>query len=227
MKSITDHRIVLIVSVCVILLTATGIVSGAVTGEFESQYDSYGGESSTDVPGNEIQTSGTLQFTGEDSVDVRIDIRSAQHTLLDRRSVTLLQPGDTSISFDKINTERGVRYTADEVPAGTDLEVEYVVYPVSGLDRDEIESSTVSVSFERPGGNRDSEVISVNTELDRTHEDAIDELRQEAGVEGNPSWGELGLVWQVMTALGGLLLLAVLVSLVLWLTSGNDDTVDI
>lgn len=227
MKSITDHRIVLIVSVCVVLLAATGIASGAVAGEFESQYDSYGDDSSTDVPGNEIQTSGTLEFTGEDSVDVRIDIRSSRHTLLDRESVTLLQPGDTSISFDRINTERGVRYTADEIPAGTNLELEYVAYPVSGLDRDEIESSTVSVSFDRPSGDRDSETIAVTTELDRTHEDVIDDLRQEAGVEGNPSWGELGLLWQSMTALGGLLILAVLISLVLWLTSSNDDTVDV
>lgn len=198
----------------VVLVVSTGVATAAVTGSFDSSYDGYNDGTDTDARGHEIQVSGTLEFSGENAVNPQILVRDTQYTVLDESSVQLLQPGDTSINFEKRYTENGVMYTASEVPSGTTLDLRFVTYPVSGLDRSEIESAQVLVSYERPGGGNDQNRISVTTSIDNTPTKVISSINQ---------GDQVSIVVQILAVIGGLALLLVLVMTIYSVVSGEDD----
>ncbi|AZH24655.1 hypothetical protein [Haloplanus aerogenes] len=153
----------------VVLLTASaGVASAAVAGDFTSSYDGYNDDSDTSVPGHEIQVSGSLEFSGENAVDARIVVYSSQHTVLEDSSVELLQPGASSVDFTRDYVNRGVRYSADEVPSGTRLELEFVVYPVSGLTQSELTSAEVVVRYDTPAGDQEESRMEVTTAMSNT-----------------------------------------------------------
>jgi len=152
----------------VFLVAGAGVASAAVAGDFTSSYDGYNDDSDTSVPGHEIQVSGSLEFSGENAVDARIVVYSSQHTVLDDSSVELLQPGASSVDFTRDYVNRGVRYSAEEVPSGTRLELEFVVYPVSGLTQSDLTSAEVVVRYDTPGGDREESRMEVTTSMSDT-----------------------------------------------------------
>lgn len=190
-----------------VLIGGTGIASAAVAGDFSSTYDGYNDGKDTDVPGHEIQVTGTLEFSGENAVNPRITISPTENTVLDDPTVSLQQSADSSIDFRRINYGNGVRYSAEEIPDGTDFSLSFVVYPVSGLSQSEITSAQVRVQYERPGGGNEDQTIDVTTSLNNTAPQVISELEasqnegEENGGGGYPLW---------MQGLGGLAVLVVL-----------------
>lgn len=187
---------------CVLLLTTAGIATAAVAGDFTSSYDGYNDGSDTDTRGNEIQISGTLEFSGENAIDPQIIVRSSQHTVLDDESVNLLQPGSSSVNFDRGHVDNGVGFTADEIPSGTQLELETVVYPVSGLTQSEIKSAEVTVQYETPSGNTEEEQMDITTSLSNTPPQVISNQQQGQ---------QIGLLMKGLAGVGGLTLLIVVV----------------
>jgi hypothetical protein len=216
--SIVRYGIVLVVVMT--LVASAGVASAAVAGTFSSTYDGYDG-SETSVRGHEIQVSGTLEVSGESAVNPRIEITSTQNTVLDDGTVTLLQPGDSSANFERRYSENGVTYTADEIPPGTTLNLEFVVYPVAGLTSGEITSAQVVVTYARPGGDRTRETFDVSTSLSATAPQAITAAEQrtpEPSAPGPRDWAIRGLA-----ALGALMLVFILLVFVWNVVSGDDD----
>lgn len=185
-----------------ILLCGAGVATAAVSGNFSSSYDGYNDDTATDVRGHEIKVSGTLEFSGENAVNPQITIRSSQHTVLDDKTVQLLQPGGSSVNFNRRNFDGGVRYTADEIPAGTQLELTFVVYPVSGLTKSEIKSAEIAVRYERPDGSTARKVMEVTTSLNNTPPQILNNRQQAQRMD---------LVIKGLAVIGGITLLLVVV----------------
>ncbi|MFB6108010.1 MAG: hypothetical protein ABEJ82_04100 [Haloplanus sp.] len=201
--------------VVLVLLVSAGVASAAVTSSFSSSYDGYNDGSDTAAPGHEIQVSGSLDFSGDSAVNPRIVIRDTDNTVLDESSVTLLQPGDTSIDFEKQYVENGVAYTADEIPAGTTLNLEFLVYPVAGLDRSELDSAEVVVTYAPAGGDRTRERFAVTTQMSNTPPQVISSIEQ---------GDKLGLVVKGLAVVGALAVaLVVLMALYSAVSGGSDD----
>jgi hypothetical protein len=168
----------IILLILILLIAGAGVATAAVSGNFSSSYDGYNDDTDTDIRGHEIQISGTLEFSGENAVNPRIIIRSSQHTILDDGSVELLQPGGSAINFNKQYTESGVRYTADEIPSGTQIELNYVVYPITGLTQSEVRSAQVIIRYETPSGATEQNQIDVTTSLSNTPPQVLSSQQQ-------------------------------------------------
>lgn len=189
-------------ALAVLLLGGASIATAAVAGDFSSSYDGYNDGSETSVSGHEIQVTGTLEFSGENAVDPTIVVRPTGNTVLDDENVELLQPGGSSIDFNRNYVEGGVRYTAQEIPSGTELELDFVVYPVSGLEQSQIKSAEVVVRYETPGGSSERKRIDVTTELGNTPPKVINS--QQRGQQ-------MGIIVKILAGIGALTLLLVVV----------------
>lgn len=207
--------------VLVLLIAASGVAGAQVTGEFSSTYSGYDEAQDSNGEQNQIETSGTLEFEESNVVDVTIRVYQSDNAVLDYSSVELLQPGDSSIEFDRFTNDNGVVYAADEIQSGTTVELSYESYAISGLDQDEIESSTVTVTYRQPGGEETTEEYDVTTQLENTPNQVIADLNEQAGLEGTPGWGDLGILFKILTVLGGIMILVLVVTLILWITSSN------
>jgi hypothetical protein len=215
---ITRGGVVLFIVVA--LAVSAGVASAAVAGSFSSTYDGYD-DSDTEARGHEIQVTGTIDISGESAVNPRITVRSTGNTVLDDSAVTLLQPGDSSVDFERRYGENGVVYTADEIPAGTTLNLEFVVYPVAGLANDEITSAQVVVTYSRPGGDRTRETFDIATSLSNSPAQALTEARNrtpEPTEPGAREWAIRGLA-----VVGALVIVLILLMSIYSVVSGGDD----
>lgn len=197
-----------------VLFAGAGVASAAVSGDFSSSYDGYNDDSESDTRGNEISVSGSIQFSGENAVNPRIFVRSTQNTVIDDSSVRLLQPGGSSIDFRRDNVDDGVRYRAEEVPAGTQLNLEFVVYPVSGLTQEELRSAQVVVRYERPDGETEEQTIDVQTAIPNTPPKVINSLEQ---------GDQIGTVQQILSYIGGAALVVLLLLVGLKIVGGSNQ----
>jgi len=199
-------------------ISGTGIASAAVAGDFSSSYDVYNDGESTDVPGHEIKSTGTLEFSGENAVNPTITIQPSSNTVLDDSSVQLQQNAGSSVDFSRTNYDSGVRYSADEIPANTDFEVSFIVYPVSGLDKSEIKSGEIVVRYERPSGETETKTIEITTALNNTPPQVIsnEQASQNDDDDGAPIW------MQGLSVVGGIAILFVLYDLIL---GSTDDPI--
>jgi len=220
MRRVFGHKVATTILVIVVLTIITsGIVSAAVAGEFSSSYDGYNDGADTDVRGHEIQVSGTFEFSGENAVTPLITVSPSQNTVLDDETVELTQSADSSIDFTRQNVGEGVRYRAEEIPAGSSFDLQFVVYPVANLDQSEIESASVTVRYERPGGEGERQTFGVTTGMNNSAPQVISDLEaSQSDDDGNSTGG--APIW--MQGLAGVGVLAIVVSLFM-MTSGGDD----
>jgi hypothetical protein len=205
-----------------VLIVGAGIASAAVAGDFSSSYDGYNDGEDTEVPGHEIQVSGTLEFSGENAVEPRITIKPAQNTVLDDQTVELQQSAGSSVNFRRNNYQNGVRYAAEEIPADTDFDISFVVYPVSGLDQSEIKSAEIQVEYERPGGGTEEETIEVTTSLNNTAPQVISDL-EESQPDGENGGGTP--LWMQILAGIGAIAIVLTVGMFLYDSLGSGDEI--
>lgn len=190
----------------VVLVGAVGVAAAAVNLEFSGEYDGYGGES-TDVPGNEIEVTGTITVTGSSAVSPTIRIAPTDATVLDPDSAEILVPSDQSIQFDRSYNFRQDRleFRAEEVPDGTTLEVRFIVYPTGEPATGTIDSARVSVNYKTASGSRQTARNTVTTELTNSPATRINELENQLSNREGAGMAVLGLA-----GVGGLAILVLL-----------------
>lgn len=201
-RGVSDVVVTLAV-VGVVLVGAVGVAAAAVNLEFSGDYDGYD-DQSTEVPGHEIEVTGTITVTGSSAVSPTIRIASTEATVLDPDSAEILVPSDQSIQFDRSYNFRQDRleFRAEEVPDGTTLEVRFVVYPTGEPETGTIDSARVSVNYETASGSRQTARNTVTTELTNSPGARIDELQNElSNQEG------VGTAVLVLAGLGGVAIL--------------------
>ena len=201
-RGVSDVVVTLAV-VGVVLVGAVGVAAAAVDLEFSGDYDGYD-DQSTEVPGHEIEVTGTITVTGSSAVSPTIRIASTEATVLDPDSAEILVPSDQSIQFDRSYNFRQDRleFRAEEVPDGTTLEVRFVVYPTGEPETGTIDSARVSVNYETASGSRQTARNTVTTELTNSPGARIDELQNElSNQEG------VGTAVLVLAGLGGVAIL--------------------
>jgi hypothetical protein len=142
-----------IVIALLLLLSTVTVATAAVGGNLSAEYDA---NASTDTPGREIVVSGTFEVTGENAVNSRITVQPAQETVIDADTVEVFVEGSRSVDFQRQTQSSGVVYTADEIPSGTTLEVQYVVYS-KGTSTSDVTAGTVEFQFESSGATQTEE----------------------------------------------------------------------
>lgn len=197
---------------CMLLATASGIVAAAVSGDFSATYDGYDDGESTDARGHEIAIEGQMEVTGDAAVDPTIVVTGAQPTVLDTASVTVFVEGDRSIQFDRNYQAGEVRMSANEVPAGTTIRIEYLTYYVGGSDSRSITASEVQFNYDRPGGDRTRETFQVDATLEKRPEDFVAAAN---------SGSQLSQIQRVLSYVGGLAIILALLALIVK-ALGND-----
>lgn len=161
------------VAVVLALIAGVGVAAAAVSGDFTATYDGYNDGESTDRRGHEIAIQGQLDVTGDAAVNPRIVVKGTDNTVVDTETARIFVEGDQSIQFDEQYGPSQVAFTADEIPAGTTLRIEFVAYYVGGADSKEMPVSTVNFNFDQPGGDRTREQFTVRTTLENRPEEAI------------------------------------------------------
>jgi hypothetical protein len=161
------------VAVLIILLSTATIATAAVTGSLSAEYDA---DASTDTSGREIVISGTLEVTGENAVNPRIVVRDSQATVLDPTTVEVFIEGSRSVDFQRQVRSSAVIYTADEVPSGTTLEVDYIVYP-RGTAETNVTAGTVEFQFASSGA-RQTQEFSTTTDLSNSPQARVPQLEE-------------------------------------------------
>lgn len=189
-----------------ILAAGSGIVAAAVSGTFSATYDGYDDGESSEAPGHEIAIEGQVEVTGESAVNPTIIIHGAQHTVLDTASVQVFVEGDRSIQFDRSYSEGEVRLSADEIPSGTTLRVEYRTYYIGGADSPTMNVGQVQFDYNRPGGDRTRETFDIEATL---------ENRPEEFVAAANTGSTLGLLQQILSYIGAGGVVLLLIGLVL------------
>ncbi len=198
--------VVTLAVVGIVLVGAVGVATAAVDLQFSGEYDGVG-EDSTDVPGNEIEVTGTITVTGSSAVSPTIRIAATDATVLDPNSAEILVPSDQSIQFDRSYNFRQDRleFRAEEVPDGTTLEIRFVVYPTGEPATGTVDSARVSVNYETASGSRQTARNTVTTELTNSPVARIDELENRLSNQEGAGTAVLGLA-----GVGGLALFVLL-----------------
>lgn len=161
------------VAVLLLLLSTATISTAAVTGSLSAEYDA---DASTDTSGREIVVSGTLEITGENAVNPRIVVRDSQATVLDPATVEVFIEGSRSVDFQRQVRSSAVIYTAEEVPSGTTLEVDYIVYP-RGTDETNFTAGTVEFQFASSGA-RQAREFSAAADLSDSPQARVPQLEE-------------------------------------------------
>jgi hypothetical protein len=159
--------------VATVTLASAGLAAAAVSGDFTATYDGWDDGESSDVRGHEIAVQGQIEVTGDAAVDPRIVVRGADSTVLDTRTVQIFVEGDQSIQFQRSFEPSQVVFTADEIPAGTTLRLEFVTYYVGGANSNQVPAGVVQVNFDQPGGDRTREEFTVQSTLENRPESVI------------------------------------------------------
>lgn len=183
---IKERKVIL--TLTLILFTLIGpaaIVQAAVEGNFSSSYDGYDDQSS-ETSGHEITIDGTLTVRGNPAIDPVIRIKPGSDTVLDESSVAVSVPATQAIEFEKRHTENSVELVlsgdSTEIPAGTEIQIRYVVYP-TGVQKNPYQSGVVEMSFDRPNGERTTERFPITTEMKNAPWAVIESLRNDLRVE--------------------------------------------
>lgn len=181
------------------LIAGTGVASAAVSGSFSSSYDGWDDGSSSDTTGHEIAVSGTVEVTGDSAVNPRIVVRGSEHAIIDKSSVRVFVEGDRSIEFNRVVQDSRVVYQADEIPAGTTLQVEYMsYYKGSAGESGNVTVGNVDVNYETPGGSSQQESFATTNQLENRPEQVISDLK---------TGGNISQIQQYLSYLGGLFIL--------------------
>ncbi len=181
--------VVVILAGVLALIATTGTAQAAISGNFSSDYDA---NETTDVPGREIQTTGTLTVTGSSAVEPRITISSGPDTVLSGGSTQVFVEGEQAVSFDTSYQEDQVTLYTDEIRPGTQIELRFVVYP-TGSGTTSVTAGEVSTNYQTPSGNAESAEFRSTARLEGAPAQRIDEL-QERNTELNqqlsnqPQW---------------------------------------
>lgn len=196
-------RVAMVCLLAAALLVSSGIAAAAVSGSFSAEYDGWDDGDDADVVGHEIRVEGTMTVSGNSLVNPRIVVHPGEYTVLDYETVSIFVEGDRSIQFDKTFREQSVEYRAEEVPAGTELRIQFVAYYVGGAPSADIEASRVNVFYQTPGGDDQREVFRQDLTLENRPEAVIQGLRTDLR---NREWFT-GTIDMVLTGLGVLFLL--------------------
>lgn len=148
-------------------------VHAAVGGEFSSSYDA---AADNEDPGRDIAVSGTIEFTGSNAVNPRIEIRETRETVLESSSVNVLV-GESAVDFSKRYGQESVILSTDEIPAGTEIRLEYDVYS-KGVDQSNISASNVIVHYETPEGESLSKEFTVYANLSNSPSVRLNDLSE-------------------------------------------------
>ncbi len=166
-------KIPLVIAVLILLLSTATIATAAVTGSLSAEYDA---DASTDTDGREVIVSGTIEITGENAVNPQIAVQDSRATVLDPSTVELFVEGSRSVDFQRQVRSNAVVYTADEVPSGTALEIDYVVYP-KGTDETNVTAGTVELQFESSGARQVRE-LSATADLSSSPQARMPQLEE-------------------------------------------------
>lgn len=183
---IKDRKVILTIALLLFtLIGTTAIVQAAVEGNFSSSYDGYDDQSS-ETSGHEITIDGTLTVRGNPAIDPVIRIKPGSDTVLDESSVAASVPATQAIEFEKRHTENSVELVlsgdSTEIPAGTEIQIRYVVYP-TGVQKNTYQSGVVEMSFDRPNGERTTERFPITTEMENSPWGVIESLRNDLRTE--------------------------------------------
>lgn len=201
-----------IVVVCLLLTLSSGVVAAAVSGSFSATYDGYGDES-TEAPGHEIAIDGQLEVTGDPAVNPTVVITASDTTVLDTESVRVFVEGDRSINFEQTYRAGEVRLTADEIPSGTTIRVEYRTYYIGNAESDSVTAGEVEVNYDRPGGERVRESFQAETTLENRPEDLLTTIN---------SSEQQSTVQQLLSYIGAGSVVLLFIVLIYRVVSGGD-----
>ncbi len=202
-----------IAALSILVISGSGIVSAAVSGDFTTTYDGYDDGESSDAPGHEIAHNGQLEVTGDSAVDPVIVVKAAPHTVLDTESVQVFVEGEQSIQFEKTFEAGEVHLSTDEIPSGTTIRLEYRTYYIGGSDSASITASEVDFNYQRPGGDRTRETFEVDATLENRPEEFVAEANSES---------QLSQIQRILSYVGGGAVVLLLLGLVMKAVSSDD-----
>lgn len=218
----TGKRAATVCLLAAALLLSSGIAAAAVSGSFSAEYDGWDDGDDADVVGHEIQVEGTLTVSGDSLVRPRIVVRPGEYTVLDYETVSIFVEGDRSIQFDKAFRQQSVEYQAEEVPAGTELRIQFVAYYVGGAPSADVEASRVNVFYRTPSGDDQREVFRQELTLENRPEAVI------SGLETDLRNSELfSTAIDYLSILGVVFLFYIVFRLASGGGGGDDESVDI
>lgn len=180
----------------ILIVAFAGIAAATVTveGDFTGTMVGYGDDANTDAEEfpNAIAVEGEITVEGEDIVKPEIIVESGESTVLDTSSVELRVPGEQAVPFDSEYRPDTVVQRADEMPAGTTIDIFFTVY-FKGETEDEIESDTINaaniqIEYETQGETPEEESFNVETDVSPRAENEISSLRGETTI---PLWQEI------------------------------------
>lgn len=199
-----SRRVLAGLLVLILLAGTAAVASAAMTGQFDAQFSGYAED--TDEQSNAIQVEGELEVVGDSAVNPRILVQSGDHTVLDTSSIEVFVAGDTSVNFEEEFGPGEVRYTTDELPPNTRIQIEYTVYYTGGVDAEEITAGQVQGLFSPPGGDVQRETFAAQVSTENSPDARIDQLEQEVSAAESGADGGFGLVVVVGIAVVALIL---------------------
>jgi hypothetical protein len=188
----------------------TGVASASIVMDFTGNYD---GNQTTEEPGREISIQGEFNVRGDNAVNPTITVTSSEQTVMNQESFSVFVEGESGLEVDKSLTEEGVVLTAEEIPEGTTIAVEFTVYP-RGTDEVNITAAEMEANYETPGGTSQSTSEEFDITLEGGPEQEIQRLEQELAVaesENGESDGR-GLLFWIGIAVAGIIGLLILVA---------------
>lgn len=189
------------VFVCIALLVsplgvATAIAAVDITGEFDGTMSGYDTDESDQRP-NEITVEGEFTVESEDAQNVVIRLEPAQWTVIDTNSASLFVEGEQSVEFDQRVVPGAVEFTADQVPAGTTVQLTFSTYFTGGTDATTIEAGTVTVEYESLGGTASEESFTAEADASNSADNRINTLESDIAADEGA-----GLLMKALAAIG-------------------------
>lgn len=211
--------VIVLAVIAAVLITGAGVASAAVSGSFSSTYDGWNDGSNTDPTGHEIQTTGTIEFTGDSAVNPRIIVESGKHTLIDRDSVRVFVEGDRSIGFNRNEQKARTVFRTEEIPAGTTIRIEYTAYYTGGASEGNVTVGTVDARYETPGGESQQKSFTTENALENRPEAVIGNLEQKLN-----RGSQLSTAQEYLSYLGVLAIIYIVIRIGTAVVGGDDDT---
>jgi hypothetical protein len=214
-------RIVLIsVILCALGLSAisTGVVAQEtpITVEESHQTELVGYDEGQDTQSHIIENNIELRFSGEESQNMVIDIKSGDHTVIDTDSINTFVEGESDVSLDVRYQSGEVKLMTDEVPEGTTVMIEFETVYIGGTTTNKADSAVLDVSYQTLGGTTSDESYPLAVDLSSTADNRINELQDSKGVS---------LLQQLFTyiGVGGVILLITVIGLKSAGLGGGDN----
>lgn len=202
-----------------VLFGETATVMAAVGGDFSSEYDGYDDSMTTNTLGHEIAVRGTIRVSGTRALNPTITITGGKWTVLETGSVETVVEGVEPGRITKRFGPSRVRLSAAEIPPGTSIRLEFVVYFIGGTAKQNITSANIRVDYSTPSGERERKLFIEYTSVENSPDQRLHDLK---GEQKPGSLTSIGML--VLSSIGGIVVMGGLLYLFFSIFKNNSQS---